>query len=218
MNLPLPRSLRAIGMLVTLGALGACLARAADPDEGFEPLFLSLDADKVSFVAAPPETWSLHGQELRCSGVPNGYLATLRSYRNFVLKLDFRYVRPADLVDDASFPGNSGYLLYITGEPKVWPQCVEVQGRNRDAGRIIAIGGAPAVKANDNAEARARRLRSVGEWNSLEIHSQDGAVIALLNGEVVCTSEAGPLREGPIGFQSEGREIHFRGIRIKELP
>jgi hypothetical protein len=169
-------------------------------------------------VGAPAATWTREGDVIRCSGVPNGYLATKKSYRNFVMRLDFRYERPDDLVDDASFPGNSGYLLYVTGEPKVWPQCVEVQGRNRDVGRIIAIGGAPAVKADDNPAARAEVIRPVGQWNSIEIHSQDGAVIAKLNGVVVCTSEAGPLREGPIGFQSEGREIHFRNVRIKELP
>jgi hypothetical protein len=33
---------------------------------------------------------------------------------------------------------------------------------------------------------------------------------------VVCPSEAGPLREGPIGNRSEGREIHSRNAQFKE--
>jgi hypothetical protein len=52
----------------------------------------------------------------------------------------------------------------------------------------------------------------------MEITSRDGALTAMLNGVVVCTAEPGELREGPIGFQSEGAEIFFRNLRIKELP
>ena len=54
------------------------------------------------------------------------------------------------------------------------------------------------------------------EWNSIEIISQDGVITSLLNGAKI--AECGPyeINMGQIGFQSEGTEIHFRKLRIKE--
>jgi hypothetical protein len=205
-----------------LGALTACGlsdGQAASADEaGFSPLGNGRDMSAFALVGAPAETWTVDSGTIRCSGNPNGYFATTRPYRNFILRFDFRYARPTALTDDATFGGNSGYLMYLSGEPKIWPRCVEVQGMNKEVGRIFAIGGAPAVKATDYPDARRKALRAVGEWNSLEIVSRDGALTAILNDVIVCTSEPGELREGPIGFQSEGAEIHFRNLRIKELP
>ena len=65
--------------------------------------------------------------------------------------------------------------------------------------------------------ARKKVLKPNTEWNSVEIVTKDGAITAYVNGEKVCESEAYELKEGPIGFQSEGAEIHFRNIRIKEM-
>jgi hypothetical protein len=45
---------------------------------------------------------------------------------------------------------------------------------------------------------------------------QDGAITAKINGTEV-SSGKGPLTEGMIGFQSEGAEVHFRNIKVKEL-
>lgn len=209
---------RRLARLLPLLAITTSLLVAADPAEsGFVPLGNGKDMSAFVLVGAPAETWSVDGNLIHCSGKPNGYFATPRSYRNFVLRGGFRYARPADLENDAAFEGNSGFLMYLTGEPKIWPQCVEVQGQNKNVGRIFAIGGAPAVKATDDPEARQRALRPVGEWNEIEITSRDGALAAKLNGVVVCTSQPGELREGPIGFQSEGAEIFFRDLRIKEL-
>jgi hypothetical protein len=216
----IPVRLPFVPLLTVLGTLSSLAAAGADGEgeTGFVALGNGHDMNGFAMVGAPASTWIVEDGTIKCSGVPTGYFATGRSYRNFVLRLDFRYVRPADLLDDATFPGNTGYLCYISGEPKVWPRCVEVQGRNRDVGRILALGGVPPVASTDNPAARKEALRPVGEWNSLEIISQDGALTAVLNGTTVCTSAAGELREGPIGFQSEGREVHFRHLRIKELP
>jgi hypothetical protein len=189
-----------------------------EAEEGFQPLGNRKDMSEFVLVGAPADTWTVEGDVIKCSGHPNGYFATKKSYRNFVLRFDFRYVRPANLEDDWKFQGNSGYLIYIRGEHKVWPKCIEVQGMYRAAGQIFAIGGAPAVRAKDYPEIRRQVLKPVGEWNSMEIISKDGALTAKINGKVVCESEPGELKEGPIGFQSEGAEIHFRNIRIKELP
>ena len=184
----------------------------------FKPLLTGKDMNGFDLVGGSPETWRVEDGVIKCAGKPNGYFATKRSYKNFELLVEFRYTRPPNFTDDASFNGNSGYLIYITGDHKVWPKCVEVQGQNREVGRIFAIGGGPAIKATDQPEIRAQVLRPVGEWNTLVISAENGRIGATLNGAIVCSTEPGELREGPIGFQSEGAEIHFRNLRINELP
>ena len=69
----------------------------------------------------------------QCNGTPNGYLCTKKSYSNYVLTLEFRYPEQA---------GNSGVFHYISGEHKVWPACVEVQGLYQRLAQIFPLGGA----------------------------------------------------------------------------
>lgn len=214
------RTLRmACGVSIAWAALvGLSLAVwAEEKEEGFKPLGNGKDMSNFKLVGGLEGTWTVERDVIKCSGNPSGYFATTKSYKNFVLRFDFKYARPAGLEDDSKFQGNSGYLIYITGEHKVWPKSIEVQGLNRDAGKIFAISGYPTVKVKDDAEARKKALKPVGEWNSMEIVSKDGALTAILNATKVCESEAGEFKEGPIGFQSEGAEIHFRNPRIKEL-
>ena len=54
------------------------------------------------------------------------------------------------------------------------------------------------------------------EWNGLEIVSQDGVRTASLNGKKLSQSGPYEVRQGLIGLQSEGKEIHWRKVRIKE--
>ena len=44
----------------------------------------------------------------------------------------------------------------------------------------------------------------------------DGSIAVKINGTPVSTGKS-PLTSGHIGFQSEGAEIHFRNIEIKEM-
>lgn len=218
------RTLRtAVSVLV--GVLGMCLMAgssvggAEEKEEGFVRLGNGKDMSDFALVGTPESTWKVEDGVIKCSGSPFGYFATTRSYRNFVLRFDLKYARPDGLKDDSQFVGNSGVLLHITGEHDVWPRrFIEVQGMNADLGRIFAAGeGKPReLKVKLDHEARARAVKLVGEWNSLEVVSRDGAVKVFLNGAKVCESEGDDLQEGPIGFQSEGVEIHFRNLRIRE--
>ncbi len=201
-----------------LAALLAALALAAPPGragdkedaDGFTPLFNGKDFTGLVFVPAtldPKKTWSVEDGAIVCTGKPSAYFATEKSYRNYTLKLEFKYPKNA---------GNSGYLIHITGKHTVWPRCVEVQGGYSGAGSIFPIGGLKGPQADD-ARARKKAIKPHAEWNSVEIVSKDGTIASSLNGEKI--AEAGPydVKEGPIGFQSEGAEIHFRNIRIKEM-
>lgn len=187
-------------------------ATAADDDKDFTPLFNGKDFTGLKFAlnkkdADPKETWSVKDGTIVCTGSPNGYFYTDKSYKNYVLRVEFKYPKNA---------GNSGYLIHITGDHKVWPKCVEVQGQYGGVCSIFPISGLTGPKA-DNAEARKKATKPHTEWNTVEIMTKDGTITTALNGTKI--AEAGPYdsKEGPIGFQSEGAEIHFKNIRIKEV-
>lgn len=204
-----------------MATLALCLTLVAAPEEGFEPLFNGLDMDG----------WRLHlegdGDPFRvvdgavvCSGSPAGYMATEASYRDYTLRFEWRYARPEGLTDDLQFGGNSGYLIHITQEDilGVWPRSIEVQGMNRDAGRILPIPRSLSCEFEEFEEDRRAAIRPLGEWNDMEIESCNGSLVVSINGVVVSRVIEGELFEGPIGFQSEGAEIHWRNIRIRRDP
>ncbi len=86
---------------------------------------------------------------------------------------------------------------------------------NRDHGKLIFLqcNG----KGTFDREAKDKATKPVGEWNTTEIIcKEDGSITAKINGTEV-SSGKGDLTEGQIGFQSEGAEIHFRNIKIKEM-
>jgi len=199
---------------VVAGLLFAAAATAADDDKDFTPLFNGKDLTGLKLVGAKEDTFKVKDGVLEVSGKPNGYFATEKSFKNYHLKFEVRFAKPKDLTDDAKFNGNSGVLLHITGDHKIWPKCVEAQGMNRDMGNLFAIGGAKGSFKKD-AEAQKKAIKPVGEWNVYEIMSKDGELTVKINGTQVATGK-GELTEGTIGWQSEGAEIHFKNIKIKE--
>lgn len=185
-------------------------------EEGFVFLANNEDMSEFTVPVGEAETWSIKGHTIRCKGRPRGYLATKKSYRNFTLRLDFRYDRPKSLTDDDKFKGNTGYMMYISDDNTPWPACVEVQGKYVQLAKIVAIGGAEAVEATDDEQARIQHRKPAGQWNTLEIQSHEGALVSILNGVKIAESQPGPLKEGPIGFQAEDWKIQFRNVRIQE--
>ncbi len=201
-----------LALAVVVGSLG--VLSAAD-----EPVKLFNGRDLSGWRIFPENAAGAFRVEegmIVVSGKPAGYIYTDRSYRNYVLTFDWRFARPANLTDDNQFTGNSGVLLHITGEHKVWPKSVEIQGMNRNHGQVLSVAGAPVSDAKFDAEARTRAVRRVGEWNTTEITVRNGEITTKVNGVPVSSCKT-TLTEGPIGFQSEGAEIHFRNIMLRPL-
>ena len=195
--------------LVVLSALVPGLAYVSTAGEK-QGGFVALDNfDEDFFVAfGDAKSWKVNDNVFECTGKPNGYICTKKSYSDYTLTLEFRYPEQA---------GNTGVLNYVSGEHKIWPACVEVQGHYERVAQIFAMGGAegPRNEGDDAARKKARKPHT--EWNALEITSKDGVLSAKLNG--VFIGQSGPYRDrkGPIGLQSEGAPVHFRNIRVKQL-
>jgi hypothetical protein len=221
--------LRWVALLAVLAGtalLGSATA-ADDKKEGFTDLFDGKDlTDWKIFLnpkakdADPSKTWSVKDGIIICTGHPDGFLYTDKSYKDYVLLYDWQYKRPEGLTNDKGFRGNSGCLVNIQHPEKpvlgVWPECLEVQGMNRDHGMLLYIPRKGGKGTFDRA-AKDKAVKPVGEWNTTEITCRgDGSVNAKINGIEVSSGKGTPT-EGRIGFQSEGAEIHFRNIKIKEL-
>jgi hypothetical protein len=181
-------------------------------EEGFTQLGF---ADFEAF-GAEASTWEGAADGIKCTGKPRGYLYSKQPYQNFTLRLDYRFPRPANLKDEAKFKGNTGFLVYITGEHKLWPVCLEVQGKHVQMAAIKENGGAQPVTATDDDAARQKARRAIGQWNSLEIVSTNGALKVSLNGTPVSTCEPDFLSEGSIGIQSEDHPFEVRRLRIRQ--
>jgi hypothetical protein len=221
------RSLTLCAALLAGLALSLAPAVADDKkeDEGFTPVFNGKDLTGWKTVlgedADPARTWLVKNGMLVCTGTPHGFCYTERAYRNYVVRFDWQFRRPDFLHDDAKFTGRSGMLMHIQRpmEPAVpntvWPKCVAVLGTNQEHGKLFTLGCCPG-KWVFSPKALADVRRPVGDWNDTEVTCKGGSITVKVNGAKVATG-TGELTEGPFGFQSDGAEIHFKRIRVKEL-
>jgi hypothetical protein len=143
---------------------------------------------------------------LRCVGIPSGYLKSVKQYKNFELSLEWRF--PTDP------NGNSGILIHTSSEDRIWPNSIQVQLHGPTTGSIFPLGD--AMSAN-KLQIRDQKLAS-GQWHRCLITSLDGRVAVSINGTFLGEVTGCSSDEGSISLQSEGSEIHFRKITIKELP
>jgi len=161
------------------------------------------------------DVWSADAERgvIRCSGTPNGYIRTTGDYTSFVLRLEWRWPEK---------PGNSGVLLRMVGEDKVWPRSVEAQLQSGNAGDFWLIEGAAldTDPARVDPERPRHRLRTktnekpIGEWNEYEITFDGDRVVLKVNGEVLNEGTGAEVVAGKICLQSEGAPIEFRNIRL----
>jgi 3-keto-disaccharide hydrolase len=202
-----------LSALVVL-ALATPALRGAD--DGFTPLFNGKDLTgwKVQFKDAdkdadPAKTFTVKDGALIISGKPTCYIHTEKSYKDYVIKYDWRFP------EGSSPDSNSGCLVHIQPPPKVMPKSVEPQGRYKDHGKLFFIGVKGEGKFDEEAHKKA--LKPMGQWSTTEVTCKaDGSISVKLN-DIPVSEGKTELTSGPIGFQCEGWEVHFRNIKIKEM-
>lgn len=194
--------------------------RAAAADD-WTPLFNGRNLDGWTYHLrepdAKPETvWSVVDGSLICQGQPIGYLRTEADYTNYVLKLQWKF-------DPAKGAGNSGVLLRMVGEDKVWPKSIEAQLQSENAGDFWNIDKFQMAVDVDRTEGRRTKKlqptneKPLGEWNEYEITVDHGTVTLRVNGQVQNVATNCAEVPGKICLQSEGAMIIFRDIKLKSL-
>jgi hypothetical protein len=165
-----------------------------------------------------PNPWRLENGEIVSQGKPDGFLRSKKSYRNYVLRAEWRFKKEGWVPrpEDEGWP-NAGFFIHAGKTVKDWPTSLEVQGHYGEAGSLFGVRGGDIKGAKRGVIAKEGRP-PFGEWERYEITSQNGAVTITLNGRVVNQGRNARPSQGNICLQSEGWEVHYRNIEIKELP
>lgn len=221
----LDKTPQAVGIMYTtwqnkyelLAPFGDLVAERAR-QEAFVPLFNGRNLDGWVNVNCAPETWTVRDGMIVCSGVPTGVLRTERHYENYILELEWRHLREK---------GNAGLFVHsdplpVTGQP--FTRAIEIQILDGNAGDVFAIQGATMTPATPHPKGWTRalpsenRMNPLGQWNHYRVECRDGMVSLAVNGKEVTRGYHANPRKGYICLESEGGLIHFRNIRIRELP
>lgn len=160
-------------------------------------------------------TWTVEDDEFLCTGKPKCYLYTKTPYGDGTLRFDYRFEPDPKVTDPVKLAAhNTGVLLFIQEPHAIWPKSIEVQGKHSEMGQLRPNGGAVAVEFQDSPEVREAARQPVGDWNSMEIVTKQGATTASINGQVVAVGHPGELTRGLIGLQSEGHRLRYRYLRF----
>ncbi len=208
-------------------------AAKAEPAAGWVDLFNGRDLTGWVDVNTSPETWKVRDGLLICSGQPIGVMRSEKMYENFLLHIEWRHMEPG---------GNSGVFIWSEGVPapdKTLPKGMEVQmlelqypllNREKDgsprhpgyvSGELFGANGLEAVPDNPRGRRSMSwemRCKGAGEWNTYDVVAVDGVVKLAINGKFVNGVSQATVRKGYLCLESEGAEIHFRNIRLLELP
>ncbi len=205
---------------------------AAQTAPGFVDLFNGRDLTGWVNVNTEKDTWRVKDGMLICSGHPIGVMRSEKQYENFVLHIEWMHTEPG---------GNSGVFIWSDANPNPksrLPNGVEVQMleldwpklNTRDGkvppsayvhGELFGVGGVKTVPDNPRGERSMsieERARGRGEWNTYDVVAVDGVVKLAVNGKVVNGVRQSTQKKGYLCLESEGAEIHFRNVRILELP
>lgn len=211
-------------VLVLVSAVVLAREPAPGGADEFRPLFNGRDLEGWVPVNVAPGTFTVRDGMLHSTGVPTGILRTDRQYENFILELEWNHQVAG---------GNAGLFVWswpMTAPGTPFARAIEVQildGRNSESytshGDVFAIHGAemtpdrPHPMGWPRCLPSERRCRPAGEWNHYRVSCIDGRVKLAVNGKEVSGGSSCLPRRGYIAIESEGGEVLYRNIRIREL-
>ncbi|MBE0660102.1 MAG: DUF1080 domain-containing protein [Bryobacteraceae bacterium] len=166
--------------------------------------------------AAPPEAWMLRDGAIATTGQPNGFLRSRKSYRNYILRAEWRFQLGWTPPKQGDEWPNAGFFIHAGPIQNGWPTSLEVQGYYGEAGSLFGVRGGRITGAKRGPFVTDRV--PFGTWDRYEITSLNGKVTVRLNGVVVNEGTDAYPAEGNICLQSEGWPVYYRNIEIKELP
>lgn len=208
-------------LLATLLGMSALSLAAADNGHGV-PIFDGRTFN--GWDGDTNKTWRIQdgafvGGTLSTTVPRNEFIATTKSYTNFVLRLKFKLVGTEGFVNGGvqirsertKTPPNemAGYQVDI-GEPEWWGSIYDESRRNK----VVAKSDIVAIK----------KTLKLGDWNTYEIRAEGKRVRAWING-VPAVDYTEPddaiVQHGRLGFQVHGggkTEAWYKDITIEVLP
>lgn len=204
----------------------------AHPPHEFTPLFNGKDLSGWVNINTAEDTWRWEDGLLINKGHPIGVMCTERMYENFVLHIEWMHLEPG---------GNSGVFVWSNANPRPddrLPDGVEVQMLELEwprlhmrngvmppvayvHGEVWGVGDVETVPDNPRGERSKsieNRAKGRGQWNTYDVVAVDGEIKLSVNGKFVNGISDSTRKKGYLCLESEGAEIHFRNIKIMELP
>ncbi len=221
----------AVAAVCALVLLAVVAVRAGEVPQ-FRDLFNGKDLTGWVNVNTAEDTWKVKDGILICSGKPIGVMRSDRQYENFILHIEWMHIEPG---------GNSGVFAWSDARPNEksrLPNGVEIQMlelqwpelHKRDGitpplayvhGELFGVGGVKTDVDNPRGTRSMsieNRCKGRGEWNTYDVVAVDGVIKLAVNGKFVNGISRSTQKKGYLCLESEGAEIHFRNIRIMELP
>ena len=213
--------------------LTICIHVQAEEPAQWVSLFNGKDLTGWVNVNTADDTWSVRDGLLVCSGHPIGVMRSEKQYENFLLHVEWKHLEAG---------GNSGVFAWSEGtvpESRELPKGMEVQMLELDwpnqhpdrhgnpapiayvHGELFGANGLTAKPDNPRgtrSKSIENRCKGKGEWNVYDVVFVDGVVKLSVNGKFVNGVSQSSVKKGYLCLESEGAEIHFRDIRILELP
>jgi hypothetical protein len=220
-------------VFVAAGAALACASSPSSPSEsappstqapaeaGFTALFNGRD---LTGWTGAVDGYQVVDGAILCKAGQGGTLYTLRQYRNFVVRLEFK-LPPA---------GNNGLAIRYPGSgDSAYVGMTELQ---------VLDDGDPKYKDLDPRQAHGSaygmvaatrgHLKPVGQWNEQEVTVSGSTIKVVLNGVTILDADLSTVTsfmadsphpgkdrtEGHFGFAGHSDPVAFRNIRIRELP
>ena len=232
--------------MTKLAALAACAAvalcsasrsepspaRAQEPAPPWHDLFNGKDLTGWVNVNTAKDTWSVRDGMIICKGKPIGVMRSEKQYENYILHIEWMHMEPG---------GNSGVFAWSSARPDPesrlpdgievqmleldWPKLNKVNGETPPIayvhGELFGVGGVktvPDTPRGERSKSIENRCKGRGEWNTYDVVAVDGVIKLSVNGKFVNGIRGTTQKKGYLCLESEGAEIHFRNIKIMELP
>ena len=176
-------------------------------------------------------TIHLHAAEAKSNKKAGGDLVSNDSFQNFDLKLEWKI----------SQAGNSGILIYVQDDKATYKETyhtgLEMQVLDDERHEDRKKPSHRAGSLYDMIQATPGAVKPAGEWNQVEIVSNNGKLDFYLNNvHVVSTTmwddnwkkmvagskfkewpEFGTFKTGHIALQDHGNDVWYRNIMVKKL-
>lgn len=234
-----------LGLFATLAVAAAPAAEPATPrafidDKG--PGWRALGPADFKPVNSAPDTWTWRDDGLHCTGEPISVMRTAAEFANFELTVEWMHLKPGGnsgvfvwatpaSVEKLAASGKPGLPdgievqildhgftdLYRKRQPTKAPDWFTTHG-DVFAVRVPFRPFPPLSPNGSRSFPRKQLARGHGEWNHYYVRAVNGEVRLWVNGEEVSGGNGAVPGRGYLCLESEGSPIHFRSLRIRELP
>ena len=186
-------------------------------------LFNGTNFDGFTFCmrnnADPMQTWSVTNGVIHCNGTAVGYFRTKQNYSNYVVTVEWRflYVTPKK--------NNTGVLVHMQLPDKVWPPCIQNQGKSGRQGDLFVMSGVECKEhlalgkdANTPVPLRGEpNEKAIGEWNTNVTFCFGNESLAIINNKLLNSISECTVSSGFVGIQSEGADFEIRKMYLDPL-